>query len=61
MTKKHYSSDEIHKKNVEKRIQEIQNIKIDFPEPRENREVIDGYFSEKKKDKVWDNRRKNDR
>lgn len=58
MSKKHYSSKEMHQKNVDKRLDEIHNIKTDVSEPGENRVVIEDYFREKRKDKVWEKRSK---
>lgn len=54
-----YNSKEIRYKNVEQRLEHIKNIKPVRDEPRENRDVIDSFFREMHKDKLWEGRDKN--
>jgi hypothetical protein len=56
--KRGYDSKLLRVKHVDKNLEHIRNIRPVAPEPQENREAIDGFFREKKKDEVWKKRRK---
>lgn len=54
---RHYNSKAMHIKNVEKTLEEVKHIRPGV-EPPENKEVINIYFKEKRKDRVWQKRRR---